>query len=108
VQEQSYEGNNDRCECRPAADQPHGRAPTPSARGTARDDNQRANEGANANTDADAPPLFWQASQNFAVASMLLHDCPEPATSEERQVRQQQKALLETAAAQQAESSASR
>jgi hypothetical protein len=39
---------------------------------------------------------------------MLLLGCPEPATSEERRVRQQLKALLETAAAQQAESSASR
>jgi hypothetical protein len=39
---------------------------------------------------------------------MLLRGCPEPATSEERQVRQQLEALLEAAAAQQAESSASR
>jgi hypothetical protein len=39
---------------------------------------------------------------------MLLHGCPEAATSEERRVRQQLKALLEVAAAQQAESSASR
>jgi hypothetical protein len=39
---------------------------------------------------------------------MLLRSCPEPATSEERRVRQQLKTLLEAAAAQQAESSASR
>jgi hypothetical protein len=39
---------------------------------------------------------------------MLLRDCPEPATSEERRVRQQLKALLEAAAAQQAEGSATR
>jgi hypothetical protein len=39
---------------------------------------------------------------------MLLRGCPEPATSEERRVRQQLKALLEAVAAQQAESSASR
>jgi hypothetical protein len=39
---------------------------------------------------------------------MLLHSCPEPATSEERQVRQQLKTLLEAAAAQQAESPTSR
>jgi hypothetical protein len=38
---------------------------------------------------------------------MLLRDCPEPATSEERRVREQFKALLESAAAQQAENSAS-
>jgi hypothetical protein len=39
---------------------------------------------------------------------MLLCGCPEPATSEERRVRQQLKELLEAAVAQQAESSASR
>jgi hypothetical protein len=39
---------------------------------------------------------------------MLLRGCPEAATSEERRVRQQLKALLEAAAAQQAKSSASR
>jgi hypothetical protein len=37
-----------------------------------------------------------------------MRGCPELATSEERRVRQQLKALLEAAAAQQAESSASR
>jgi hypothetical protein len=45
-------------------------------------------------------------SQNLAVAAMLLRGCPEAATSKERRVRQQLKALLE-AATQQAESSAS-
>jgi hypothetical protein len=39
---------------------------------------------------------------------MLLRGCPEAATSEERRVRQQLKALLEATAAQQAESFASR
>jgi hypothetical protein len=39
---------------------------------------------------------------------MLLRGCPEAATSEERRVRQQLKALLEAATAQQAERSASR
>jgi hypothetical protein len=39
---------------------------------------------------------------------MLLRGCPELATSEERRVRQQLKALVEAATAQQAESSASR
>jgi hypothetical protein len=38
---------------------------------------------------------------------MLLRGCSEAVTSEERRVRQQLKALLEAAAAQQAESSAS-
>jgi hypothetical protein len=39
---------------------------------------------------------------------MLLRGCLEAATSEEQRVREQLKALLEAAAAQQAESSASR
>jgi hypothetical protein len=109
VQEKPHEGNGDLRECRPAAEQPHGRGPTPPARGPTRDNNRRANEGANvnANTDADAPPLFRRASQNLATAAMLLHGCPEAATSEERRVRQQLKALLKAAAAQQTESSAS-
>jgi hypothetical protein len=72
--------------------------------------NRRANGGANVdmNADADAPPLFRWASQNLAAVAMLLRGCPEPATSEERRVRQQLKALFEATAAQQAESSASR
>jgi hypothetical protein len=69
--------------------------------------NQRADEGANVNASADAPPLFRRASQNLAAAAMLLRSCPEPATSEERHVRQQLKTLLEAAAMQQAESSVS-
>jgi hypothetical protein len=106
VQGEPREENGNRCECRPAADQPRGHAPTPHPRAPEPDNNRRANEGANANT--DAPPLFQRASQNLAVAAMLLRSCPEPATSEERRVREQLKALLEAAAAQQAESSASR
>jgi hypothetical protein len=84
VQEQPREGNNNWRECRPAADQPHGRAPTSPACGKTHDDNQRTNDGTNANADADAPPLFRQTSQNLAAAGMLLRGCPEPATSEER------------------------
>jgi hypothetical protein len=105
VQEEPREGNGDWRERRPTAKQPHGRAPTPPARGPARDNNGCAKEGANA--DADAPPLFRRALHNLATAAMLLRGCPEAATSEERRVRQQLKALLE-AATQQAESSDSR
>jgi hypothetical protein len=106
VQEQPCEGNDDRRERSLAADQPHGHAPTPPAR----DNNRRANEGTNVgtNADANAPPLFRRSSQNLTAATMLLRGCSEPATSEERRVRQQLKALLEDAAAQQAESSALR
>jgi hypothetical protein len=110
VQEQPREGNGERRERRPAAEQPRARAPTPPARGRTRDSDRRANEGANVDTnvDADAPPLFRRVSQNLTATAMLLHGCPEAATSEKRRVRQQLKALLEAAAAQQAESSASR
>jgi hypothetical protein len=109
VQEQPREGNDERWERRSAAEQQWARAPPPLAQGRTRDNDQRANKGANvdANADADAPPLFRRASQNLATTAMLLRGCPEAATSKERPVRQQLKALLE-AAAQQAESSASR
>jgi hypothetical protein len=60
------------------------------------------------NANADAPPLFRLASQNLAAAAILLCGYPEVATSEERQVCQQLKSLLEAATTQQAESSASR
>jgi hypothetical protein len=84
----------------------------PPARGQTRDNDRCAHEGAsidaNANADVDAPPLFKRASQNLAAAAMLLRDCLEAATSEERWVRQQLKVLLEAEVAQQAESFASR
>jgi hypothetical protein len=82
VQEKPQEGNSDRRERRPAADQPHDRAPTPPARGPARDNNRHANEGANVDANADAEPCQW-ASQNLATAAMLLRGCSEAATSEE-------------------------
>jgi hypothetical protein len=102
VQEEPREGNGDRCESHPVADQPHGCAPTPSARGPAHNNNRCANESADidTNADADTSPLFWRASQNLAAAAMLLRGCPEAATSKERRVRQQLKALLKAAAAQ--------
>jgi hypothetical protein len=81
VQEEPREGNSDRRERRLAADHPHGRAPTPPARGLARDDNRCTNEGTN--IDADATSLSCQASQNLAAAAMLLCGFPEAATSEE-------------------------
>jgi hypothetical protein len=101
VQEEPREGNGDRRECRLPADQPCGRAPTPTPpRGAARDNNRCANKGANvdANANINAPPLFRRASQNLAAAAMLLRGCSEVATSEERRVREQLKALLKAAA----------
>jgi hypothetical protein len=53
VQEGPREGNGDRHERRPAADQPHGRTPTPPARGPARENNQRANKGVNVDANAN-------------------------------------------------------
>jgi hypothetical protein len=86
MQVEHREGNGDRRERRPAADQPHDRAPTPPTHGPARDNNRRAIEGANvdANTDADALPLFRRASQNLTVVAMLQRGCQEAVTSEER------------------------
>jgi hypothetical protein len=60
VQEEPHEGNGDRRERRPAADQPRDRTPTPPPRRATRDNNRRANEGANVNTNADAnAPSFF-------------------------------------------------
>jgi hypothetical protein len=101
VQEEPPEWNDDRCERRSAAEQPHGSAQMPRARGPTPDNSRRANEGAN--TDADAPPLFKTALHNLADAAMMLCGCPEAATFKERRVRQQLNALLEAAAVQQAE-----
>jgi hypothetical protein len=60
VQEQPREGNDKRQECRLAVEQPRARAPTPLSRGRTRDNDRRANKGANvdANANGDAPPLF--------------------------------------------------
>jgi hypothetical protein len=72
AQEGPRERNDDQRERCPAADQPHGRAPTPLESGLARDNNRRANEGTNvdANTDVDAPPLFRRASQSRRTLSL--------------------------------------
>jgi hypothetical protein len=110
VREQPRDGNGERRERRPVAEQPWACAPMPPARGRTRDNDRRTYEGGNidANTNTDAPPLFRRASQNLAAAAILLCGCPEAATSEERRVHQLLKALLEAAAAQQAERSALR
>jgi hypothetical protein len=107
---QCCEGNGQQQDRHPAVEQPRARASTPPAHGRTREDNRCASEGANAdaniNAEGDAPPLFRRVSQNLAAAAMLLRDCPKAATSEERRVQHQLKALLEAAAAQQAKSSA--
>jgi hypothetical protein len=55
--------NDNRREHCPSASQSHGRASTPPARALEPNNDQLANEGANVNASADAPPLFRRASQ---------------------------------------------
>jgi tyrosyl-tRNA synthetase len=73
------------------------------ARERARDVNRRIIEDR-----AVEPPVFGRASQNVVTAAMLLRNMPEPSNPEARRARDEIRGLLETAAMQQAESSASR
>jgi hypothetical protein len=57
---------------------------------------------------AGLPPAFSGAGQNLVAAAMLLRTMPEPSTTEGRRIQGELKGLLEDAAVQQAESSASR
>ena len=57
---------------------------------------------------SEQPPVFNCASQNVTAVAMLVRAMPEPSTTEGRRVRGELWDLLETAAVQQAESSASR
>jgi hypothetical protein len=81
-----------------------GRAPSGGARHRARDVQRRIINDAR----AGLPPTFNGASQNLAAAAMLLRTMPEPSATEGRRVQGELKNLLENAAVQQAESSASR
>ena len=81
-----------------------GRALDGGARARSRDVQNRIIEDAG----ADQPPVFNRASQNLAAAAILLRTMPEPSTPEGRRIRGEIKGLLEHAAVQQAESSASR
>jgi len=56
---------------------------------------------------SEQPPVFNRASQNVVAAVMLVRAMPEPSTMEGRRVHGELRDLLETAAVQQAESSAS-
>ena len=56
---------------------------------------------------SEQPPVFNRASQNVAAVAMLVRAMPEPSSTEGRRVRGELQDLLETAAVQQAESSAS-
>jgi len=54
------------------------------------------------------PPQFPRAGQNIAATAILLHGLPEPDDPQEQAIHRNLRALVETAAVQQAESSASR
>lgn len=56
----------------------------------------------------DDPPQFTRAGQNIAAAAMLLHSLPEPTNPKEQAIHWNLRALVETAAIQQAKSSISR
>ena len=71
------------------------------ARAIAYDVNQRIIK------DDEALPHFIRASQNVAAAAALFQGLPEPTTPEDRRAHCEICALLERAAAQQAESSLS-
>jgi tyrosyl-tRNA synthetase len=73
------------------------------ARERARDINRRIVE-----YRAVEPPVFGRASQNMVAAAMLLRNMPEPSNPEARRARDEIRGLLETAAMQQAKSSALR
>jgi hypothetical protein len=62
VQEQRREGNSERQDRRPAAEQPRAHAPTPPARGSTRKDNRHASEGANVNANVNAPMMMHRHS----------------------------------------------
>jgi hypothetical protein len=57
---------------------------------------------------AGLPPAFSGAGQNLAAAAMLLRTMSEPSTTERRRIQGELKDLLEDAAVQRTESSASR
>jgi hypothetical protein len=81
-----------------------GRALARGARHRARDIQRRIIDDAR----VGLPPTFSGVSQNLAAAVMLLRTMPEPSTTEGRRIQGELKDLLEDAAVQRAESSASR
>jgi hypothetical protein len=63
---------------------------------------------ASTRTGWSTPPVFARASQNVIAAAMLLRNMAEPSNPDARRGRDEIRELLEIAAMQQAESSASR
>jgi hypothetical protein len=81
-----------------------GRAPAGEARHLAQDVQHRIADDARARM----PPASSGVGQNLAAAAILLRAIPEPSTTEGRRIQGELKNLLEDAAVQRAESSASR
>jgi hypothetical protein len=80
-----------------------------SARGEhARDLGKQARDHINADFDVDNPSTPPRASQKLIAAAALLQDLPTPSTPEAWNLHREAQALVEQAAVQQAESSASR
>ena len=79
-------------------------SPNGGARARSRDVHHRIVEDAG----AEQPLVFNRASQNLAAAAILLRTMPKPSTIEGHRVQSEIKGLLECAAVQQTESSASR
>jgi hypothetical protein len=80
-----------------------------SARGKrARELGKQAREHINADFDVDNPNTPPRASQKLITAATLLRAIPAPSTPEARNLHREAQALIEQAAVQQAESSASR
>jgi hypothetical protein len=69
---------------------------------------KQARELINANFDVDNPSTPLRASQKLIAAATLLRVMPAPSTPEARNLQREAQALIEQAAVQQAESSASR
>jgi hypothetical protein len=80
-----------------------------SARGEcARELGRQARDCINADFNADDPSTPPRASQELIAAATLLRAMPAPSTTEARNLHREAQALIEQAAVQQAESSASR
>ena len=80
---------------------PRVREPASGARGCARQVQHNILDG------GIDPSQFARAGQNIAAAAMLLRGLPEPADPQEQAIHWNLRVLVETAAIQQAESSAS-
>jgi hypothetical protein len=99
--------------CRLGTSGPTGRRPREArdrttAKGRARELRRQARDRINADFNVDNPDTPPRASQKLIAAATLLRAMPAPSTPEARNLHREAQALIEQAAVQQAESSASR